>query len=226
MDLEKLKEMLANKTITQEEFDKMAAALGLKEDTKVPDTKDAKKDEEPKGNDDDMELLIQKAVDRATNKLGNKNKELEKELERIKKEKMTDDERKEYEMQEKEKELEEKEREIALRENKLYAIEAIKEAGLDDGSKNSLELIEYVIDADTARIDSKVKAFSNLVKKFVKAEVDRTFKARGGEPDKGGEDVVNDNPYAKATFNLTKQMELEATNPELAAKYKSLAGLN
>lgn len=223
MNLEKLKEMLANGTITQEEFDSMKDALEMKDKTKEPDTKDAKKDDEPKN--DDMELLIQKAVDRATNKLGNQKKELEKELERIKKEKMTDDERKEYEMQEKERELQEKEREIALRENKLYAISAVKKAGLDDGSETSLDLVEFVIDTDTARIDSKVKAFSNLVKKLVKAEVDRTFKARGGEPDKGGEDVVTDNPYASATFNLTKQMQLETSNPELAAKYKALANV-
>lgn len=222
MDLEKLKGMLADGSITQEQFDKMVKALGL-DDTKDAEPKDTKKDDEPKGNDD-MELLIQKAVDRATNKLGNQKKELEKELERIKKEKMTDDERKEYEMQEKEKELQEKEREIALRENKLYAISAVKKAGLDDGSETSLELVEFVIDTDTTRIDSKVKAFSNLVKKLVKAEVDRTFKSRGGEPEKSGGDVVENNPYAAATFNLTKQMELESSNPELAAKYKALAG--
>ncbi|MBR6613185.1 MAG: DUF4355 domain-containing protein [Clostridia bacterium] len=223
MNLEKLKEMLANGTITQEEFDSMKEALEMKDKTKEPDTKGAGKDEEPKN--DDMELLIQKAVDRATNKLGNQKKELEKELERIKKEKMTDDERKEYEMQEKERELQEKEREIALRENKLYAISAVKKAGLDDGSETSLDLVEFVIDTDTAKIDSKVKAFSNLVKKLVKAEVDRTFKARGGEPDKGGDDVVTNNPYAKETYNLTAQMQLEISNPELAAKYKALAGV-
>ena len=221
MNLEQLKKMLAEGKITQEVFDELSKGLGDDGGKKGDDGNKGKTGDD----DDELERRIQSAVDRATNKLGNENKKLLEQLEKMKKEKMTDDERRQYELTEKEKEIQERENKLKAQENRLYAIKAIKKAGLDDGSDAALELVDFVLADDEAGIDDRVKAFNSLVKKLVQAEVDKTFKNNGGKPNKGGNQGGGDNPYKKETFNLTKQMELERTNPELAKQLQAQAGL-
>ena len=142
-----------------------------------------------------IEELIQKAVDRATNKLGNDNKKLREQLDTLKKDKLTDDERKQLEIAEKEADIADREAKLHEKENRLFAIKAIKDAGLDDGSSNALELVDFVMTDDEETTTARVKAFDALVKKFVSAEVNRTFKDNGRNPDKGGStgtDAKND----------------------------------
>jgi hypothetical protein len=129
--------------------------------------------------------LVQRAVDRATNKLGNENKKLREQLETLKKSKLTADEAAELERQEREDALAEREKALKDKENRMYAIKAIKEAGLDDGSSASLDLVEFVLADDEDGINDRVKAFGSLVQRFVKAEVDKTFKANGRTPGVG-----------------------------------------
>ena len=123
----------------------------------------------------------------------------------------------------KEEEIAQRERALAEKENRLYAIRAIKEAGLDDGGETSLDLIDFVMAEDTEAIDAKIKAFDKLVKAFVKAEVDKTFKEHGRTPEKGIGGGAKTNPYAKETMNLTEQMRLEKENPELAKQLQAAA---
>ncbi len=77
---------------------------------------------------------------------------------------------------------------------------------------------------DEETINANINALKALVDKLVKAQVTKTFKDNGRNPEKGGGAGDLDNPYAAATFNFTKQMELERTNPELAKKLKAAAG--
>lgn len=223
MSLEELKALLASGAITQAQFDAMVKQLGLEE---KPEDKPEDKKEEP---DDAAKLLekqIQQAVDRATNRLGNDNKALREELEKLRKEKLTKEELDKLEAEEREKDLAAREAAIKDAENKMYAVKALKKAGLDDGSETALELLALVNGADEAAIDSNIKALKAIIDKLVKAEVDKTFKGNGRNPEKGAGGAGGDNnPYAANTYNLTKQMELEATNPELAAKLKAAAGV-
>ena len=191
----------------------------------VPEDKDEPKDkDEPDDADKLLEKKIQQAVDRATNKLGNDNKKLKEELEKLRKEKLTAAELKAIEDEEKEKDLAEREAAVKAAENKLYAVKAIKKAGLDDGSETALDILALVNAGDEATIDSNIKALKALVDKLVKAEVEKTFKVNGRKPEQGNSGAGDDNPYMDNTFNLSKQMELELTNPELAKKYKAAAG--
>ena len=98
---------------------------------------------------------------------------------------MSDDEIKKLELADKEKALTEKEGALLERENRLYAIKAIKEIGLDDGSQNSLDLVDFVMGADEDTIKERVTAFKALVDRFVTAKVDQTFKANGRVPNGG-----------------------------------------
>lgn len=217
MTIDELKKMLEDGKITKEQFKAMALAIDpdYKED---PDPEGDGKKKEP-----DIEKMIQQAVDRATNRLGNDNKKLREELEAIKKEKLTAEERAELEKKQEREQFEQERAEFLVEKNKMYAIKAIKAAGLDDGSDASLELVDFVLGADEKAIDARVKAFGALVKKFVAAEVDKTFKDSGRNPGKGSSGGKEDNPYMKETYNLTKQMELEATDPEKAKRLQAAA---
>lgn len=156
-----------------------------------------------------LEELIQRAVDRATNKLGNENKKLRTENEELKKANLTAEERKQLELQEKEQAIAEREQRLLEKENRLLAIKAIKEIGLDDGSDASLALVDFVMGEDEAAIKQKVKAFDSLVKRFVQAEVDRTFKQSGrtpgvGSTDTGSSDTKKDSVAVKIGQNTAK----------------------
>lgn len=226
MTMEELKQMLEDGKITQEQFDIMVKAFEPKH---VPDIqKNASNEPEDGDNKNtmpDIEKLIQSAVDRATNKLGNDNKKLRDELSNLKKAKLTVEELRDDEIKSKEAEIAERERALVEKENRLYAIKAIKAAGLDDGSDTSLELIDFVMADDTSVIDSKIKAFDKLMKKLVKIEVDKTFKENGRNPQVGTSGTKTNNPYMKETFNLSEQMKLESENPELAKQLQALAGV-
>uniref|UniRef100_UPI004055E0FD capsid assembly scaffolding protein Gp46 family protein n=1 Tax=Acetatifactor sp. TaxID=1872090 RepID=UPI004055E0FD len=219
MNLEELKALLESGAITEAQFKAMCKQFGFE----VPEpTPDPEPEPEPDDNEKLLEKKIQQAVDRATNKLGNDNKKLKEELEKLRKEKLTAAELKEIEDAEKEKDLAEREAAVKALENKMYAVSAIKKAGLDDGSETALDILNLVNAGDEESIDKNIKALKALVDKLVKAEIEKTFRSGGRNPEKGGSGSDGDNPYmAGASFNLTKQMELEATNPELAKKLKA-----
>jgi hypothetical protein len=226
MNLEKLQQLLSNGAISQDEFDYLSKGIDQ------PDEKDNQKEqsseqteENPDNQADRIEKLVQSAVDRATNRLGNENKQLREQLEKLKKEKLSDDELKALEILEKETALAEREKQILDKENRYYAIESIKKAGLDDGSTKSLDLIDFVMASDQSEIDKRVDAFKALVNSFVKAEVDKTFKTHGKTPIKSTENNTVNNPYKKETYNFTEQMKLEQNNPELAKALKMAAGV-
>lgn len=227
MKLSKLKELLKNGAISQEEYDEMEKTA---EQDSTP--ADALKKPEPPNNpeppaDDDpdgkMMKMIQTAVDRATNRLGNENKLLKDKLEKTRKEKMTAEELKQVELQEKETELARKEQEIKEKENRMYAIKALKKAELDDGSEDTLDLVEFVLSEDEADIDLKVKALQKFAQRIIKNTTDGIYKSNGRTPGRGNSGSGQDNPWSKGGWNLTKQMELELNNPELAKTLKSSA---
>lgn len=134
----------------------------------------------------DIEKLIQRAVDRATNKLGNENKRLREQYNALKKEKLSNDEIKRLELADKEADIADREAKLTEKENRLFAIKAIKEAGLDDGSDMALELVDFVMSDNENATRAKVKAFSALVDKMVSAKVTETFKSNGRNPEKRG----------------------------------------
>lgn len=134
-----------------------------------------------------LAAMVRREVDRATNRLGNENKKLREENERLKKEKLSDEDLKKYELDKRDNELAEREKALADRENRLFAIKAIKNAGLDDGSGSSLDIVDFVMADDEDGILTKVKSFSELVKRTVKAQVDAVFKANGRTPGVGSD---------------------------------------
>ena len=225
MSIDELKALLEAGKLTKEQFLAMAKAIDPNYTEDPEPGTDPKPGEDPEpGSDPDLEQIIQRAVDRATNKLGNENKKLRQQMEALKKTHLTEAQAAELERQQREDDLAERERALQDKENRWYAMKAIKNAGLDDGGASSMELVDFVMAGTEADIDVKVKAFSGLVKKLVKAEVDKTFKQHGRDPQQGA-GAGDKNPWAKESFNITEQMRLENTNPELAKQLKAAAGV-
>ena len=224
MNKEKLDALLANGSISQEEYDQMSAMLGGNDNVQSQEGQEEMQAQEKIDfTKEALKKLIQSEVDKVRTKYSNEKANLQKELDKLKKEKMTEEEIKQLEITEKEKTLAERERALLEKENRLYAIKAIKTAGLDDGSDISLELIDFVMADSEEEIATKVKAFGNLVKKFVTAEVDKRFKANGRTPSSGSTSSGNNNPFSKEHFNLTQQMQLFKENPELANQLQAQA---
>ncbi len=222
MNKEKLDALLNSGSITQEEYNDLLKKL----ETDKPAPQETTKQEPENGggiDEEALERLIQAKVDKITSKIGKEKAELQKKLEVLKKEKLTDAELKKMELSEKEQEIAERERALNEKENRLYAIKAIKAAGLDDGSDKSLELVEFVLCDDTDQIDERVKAFGNLVKKYAKAEIDKAFKENGRTPNGGVKAKAENNPFAENGFNLSDQMRMMIENPELAKALESAA---
>lgn len=227
MTLEKLQALLDSGAITQEEFDEMAKQIEPAPTDPTP-PQDPEPPTDPKPDDDlaKLDKIVQSRLDKAMAQERKKSADLKKQLERLQRAKLTDDELKQIEIEEKEQAIAEREKAITEKENRLYAVKAIKEAGLDDGSDVSLSLVDFVMGEDETAINEKVKAFKDLFEKAVKAEVDKRFKENGYTPQQGTQLNGGVNPYTKEQFNLTKQMELETTNPELASQLKAAAGVN
>lgn len=224
MTIDELKALLDEGKITKEQFAALAKTIDPNYTEEEPEEPETEPEEPETDQEAEIQKRIQREVDRAKNKLGNENKKLRQQLDAIKKAHLTEAEQAELDRQEREDALAERERALVEKENRLYAIKAIKAAGLDDGSDRALELVDFVLGGTEADIDMKVKAFGGLVKKFVKAEVDKTFKQNGRNPEQGNGGVEK-NPWTKDGWNITQQMNIEMTNPELAKQLRAAAGV-
>lgn len=218
MTLEELKKQLEEGKLTQEQFDEMVRILGLELN---PDP-----DPEPQPEQDDIDKLIEKAVDRATNKLGNENKALREKLEKLKKTKLSAEEIAEEERREKETALAEREAAVKAAENRMFALKQIKKSGLDSGDETAIQIVDLVMGEDEDAISENVSALKKLVDSLVAVEVDKAFKSTGRVPGKGKSGGTQNNPFSKDTYNLTEQMRLLQENPELAEQLKMEAGVN
>ena len=198
MKLKKLKELLASGAITQEEYDELAKTAKPDDDPADPpkDPDPAAPPEDDKDPDKKLEKLIQAAVDRATNRLGNENKQLKEKYEAERKKNLSAEELRQVELQEKEAELARQQAEIQA---------------------------EFILGEDEAAIDANVKALEKFAKKISKKTTDDIYRANGREPGRGNASGGKENPWGKDSWNLTKQMEMEINNPELAKAMKASA---
>lgn len=220
MTLEELKKQLEEGKLTQEQFDEMVRILGL-EPGPNPDP-----DPDPQPEPDGLDKIIEKAVDRATNKLGNENKTLREKLEKLKRTKLSAEEIAEEERREKETALAEREMAVRTAENRMLALKQIKKSGLDSGDETAIQIVDLVMDEDEEAISENVSALKKLVDSLVSAGVDKAFKSTGRVPGKGKSGGTQNNPFSKDTYNLTEQMRLLQENPELAEQLKAEAGVN
>lgn len=234
MDLERLKQLLENGSITQEEFEVMSKGIAPETNSDSETSNDVAPETKPEPElDDTIARIVQQQVDRAMAKERKEkaqekktNVELKKQLERLQKKMMTDEEAKQLEFEEQQKELETQRRELTLEKNKMYAVKALKKAEISDAEETIALMERLVVScADETDIDDLVALLKDWHDKSVKAEVDKRFKTNNYTPKKA-ENLNNGvNPYMKDQWNYTAQNDLEYNNPELAAQLKAAAGV-
>ena len=156
-------------------------STGTGEDSEKDEGQKEVKDKLP----DDFDRLLQARLDKAMAEERKKNANLTKELEKMKREKMTADELKKYDDEKRANDLAEREKTIAEKENRYYAITALKKAGLDDGSETVLELADLVMGADSDETDTRIATLNKLVTKVVDSKVNERFKSFGRVPNSG-----------------------------------------
>ena len=223
MTLEELRKLLEAEAITQQQFDDMVKAMGLVEEP-APEPEPTP---EPESTiDDKFNKLFQSKFDRAMANERKEKAELKKQLEKLQKKMLTEEEAKELEFAEQRKELEEQRRELALEKNKMYAVKAMKKANIHD-TEDTMSIIERVVLSceDETDIDETIALLKSWHDAAVKAEVDKRFREGGYTPKSSGSLNGGVNPYAKEQFNLTKQMEIELNNPDLAKQLQAAAGI-
>lgn len=133
-------------------------------------------------NNPTLEQLIQSAVDRATNKLGNENKDLKRQIDELVKKNMTDAERVEHERKQEREQFEQEKAQFIAEKNRLHAVTALAKADLNIASDKLDTLVGLVMGADEKAIDENVKNLNEVIKTIVADKVAQTFKDNGRNP--------------------------------------------
>lgn len=221
MDLEKLKQMLETGVITQAQYEELTKETPQSQEPEQPPEQPKQELSKP-----DISKLIQAEVEKSLSTQMEENKRLSSQLETLKKEKLTAAERQQLERQEKERQLKEREKAVKESENRLYAVKAVKAAGLDEPEDTDLDILDFVMGENPKEIDSRVQKFKSYLEQRDKRRVEREYKAAGREPQSGlASKGTAKNPYMPETWNLTEQNKLELTNPTEATRLQSLAGI-
>lgn len=122
-------------------------------------------------------------------------KALQKELDTLRMEHLSQEERTRLELTQRENDVANREAIIRDKENRLHAIQALEQAQLVGNGITSADLIPFVMDNTASGIDRKVKALTALLDKRAKAETDRIYKNAGRQP----QQVRNENTGVNGT---------------------------
>jgi vacuolar-type H+-ATPase subunit I/STV1 len=126
-----------------------------------------------------VDKIAQSREDRVRTQYSKQVKDLQKEIELLKKEKMSEGEKREYEAQQLKEALESKEKDLTRREMELLAIKAL------DEKKLPASFIEFVIGGNEEETTKRIEALEKTYREAVKVEVDTRMKAHGIVPGKG-----------------------------------------
>lgn len=179
---------------------------------------------------DSVQAMIQEAVKAATedtqkkwqSKFDSKNTELQKaknQLSELAKAKMTAEELAEHEREERQKALEAQQRDLQEKELRLTRLELIAEKSLD--KRVEPFLVGGSPDEIRANAEALTALLAEMVAAGVKDQLKTSAKPNSGGPTQAGGAV---NPWARETYNLTKQAEILKKDPALAATMKAAAG--
>src|SRR3712207_3803306 len=113
------------------------------------------------------------------------------------------------------------EKEKANYEKEKLELQVVKEL-----SKKNIdaEFAGFVLGANADECIANITKLESLLKAYAQKAIAEDEKFRGMTPKVGNSSVgSSNNPYAKETFNLTRQMELEMMNPTLAKQLRDQA---
>lgn len=120
------------------------------------------------------------------------------------------------ELEERLNEAEKKARKEALR---TFALSKLSE------KKLPTDLIDHLIGDDEQTTTTILQTFEKALDNYKKSVVDEILKEHGREPKESRPDLHTHNPWKKENWNLTEQMKITKTNPELAKTLAKEAGV-
>lgn len=162
-------------------------------------------DDGEKNDDDDINKIVQSRVDRGLAAARKTISDLKGEVRELQQKLYTADELKKLDDDEREQKLADKERELTEKENRFTAITALREVGLDDGSKTALLLVDFLIageNTDSETIKDRAKTLNTLITKRVAAEVEKKFKENGRNPKGSGNSSGGDDKNTSVAKKL------------------------
>ncbi len=150
--------------------------------------------EEPKNEtlEERIDRLADIKAEKKLKELSKKNTALQKALEKVRKDKLSDDEIRALEIAEKEESLVAKEKELNDRELHIYALKGLKAAGLDDGSDKAFGLAELVMGESNEAIDNNIKALKEAIDTLAASRVDEAIGSHSRTPAAGGTPPTGD----------------------------------
>lgn len=224
MNKEKLDLLLTNGAITQEEYNEALSKLqGNESEMQEKGQEETKQKEVNTFDEDRLEKLIQSKVDRLTSKLGREKAELQKELDKLRREKLSAEEVARLEIADQKKQLEEERAAYILERNKNFAKDSLLGANLCSKNDAVLKLTDLVMADDEEGITKKVKVLIDFCQALKIAEDEQRRISAGRNPGSGSNNNNINNPFSKQTFNLTEQMRILKENPELAKQLQATA---
>lgn len=153
--------------VVKEEAKPEAAATQPEE--KVEEKAESKGEELPES----VRKAIQSEVDRVRTKYVQEKKKLETELEEVRKEKMTAEERAKYDQQKAKEDLNAERRQVEMAKLELFATKALTEKGIE------IEAMQFVIADSQEAVEARLAALDAYLKKREKAAIDGFAKGTG-----------------------------------------------
>lgn len=169
---------------------------------------------------EEIAKMIQAEADKVRTEYSKKLKESEEALDKIKREKMSEEEKAKHDLEKAQKDIQDRESALLKREVELHAIDVITKKELP------LNFREFLVGSSVEDTDKRVDTFAAAWASAIKEAVEKRFKDNGDDHKKGGGGGGGqDNPWKSETFNLTKQGQLLKNDPELAKTLKAAAGV-
>lgn len=169
------------------------------------DTKDEKDKETKVITMEDVQKMIQSETDKLTNDYNKKLKDKDKELEKFKTEKMTEEERKAHEIEQ------------IKQENELLKQEKLGFIAQTELAKQSLplEASELISGENEEEIVKKVSTLKLIIDNAVTAKTGELYRNKGTEHKQGSEKVGAMTKEEFSALSLKERTELFNTNPDL-----------
>jgi hypothetical protein len=165
-----------------------------------------------------IDKASQSAADKVRTEYSQKKKELEDQLEALKKEKMSDEEKAKYEREKFERDLKEREDKLQEREIALHTVDKLTELKLPLSFKSILA------GKTTEETDSNITAFQTEWQRALDEAISERFKQNPGNPGKGNPPSGDKNPWSKDHWNMTEQGKLLRADRAKAIQMAALHG--
>ncbi len=143
------------------------------------------------------------------------NAALQQELDTLRQEHLSQEERTRLELAQRETDVANREAVIRERENRLYAIQALEKAQLVGGGITSADLLPFVTDSTTQGIDSKIKALQGLLDKHAKTQTEKIYQGAGRQP----QQVRSEGADGTVPFFRTANAKAQAQAKEIRERY-------